>query len=56
MRRGRAVGTVEPAAQSTVNMDGLGCFRGVEATGCETAGLSKVNTMLENVKCSKDGT
>ena len=55
---------------TTVNTDGLGCFRGVEAagcehkprvtgggkSGCETPGLSWVNTILGNVKRSLDGT
>ena len=55
---------------SVVHTDGLGCFRGVEAAGCEhkprvtgggkagceVPGLLRVNTILGNVKRSLDGT
>ena len=55
---------------SVVHTDGLGCFRGVEAAGCEhkprvtsggkagceMPGLLWVNTILGNVKRSLDGT
>ena len=55
---------------SVVHTDGLGCFRGVEAAGCEhrprvtgggkagceLPGLRWVNTILGNVKRSLDGT
>ena len=41
---------------TTANTDGLGCFRGVEAAGCETPGLTWVNTILGNVKRSLNGT
>ena len=55
---------------SVVHSDGLGCFRGVEAAGCEhrprvtgggkagceVPGLLWVNTILGNVKRSLDGT
>ena len=54
---------------SVVHTDGLGCFRGVEAAGCEhkprvtgggkadceMPGLLWVNTILGNVKRSLDG-